>query len=229
MPVVAGLDSCPGGWLAVLVTFYEEVVAEEHLVLGRFEELFHVPAPPSFVCVDIPIGLLEEPVQGGRECDRAARKILGQPRSSSVFSPPARPALSCPTFEEARAFGLNRQSFGILPKVRELDEVMTPDLQKRIREVHPEISFFIMAGLSPAEEAKKNKAGRSERLALLEEHFFQVREGLDLFPVKEAAPDDVLDAYACAWTAMRVFRGEAGRLPEEPDRDAKGLEMAIWY
>ena len=28
MPTIAGVDSCPGGWLAVLVTFYEEVVEE---------------------------------------------------------------------------------------------------------------------------------------------------------------------------------------------------------
>ncbi|MDF1536592.1 MAG: DUF429 domain-containing protein [bacterium] len=229
MPIVAGIDSCPGGWLAVLVTFYEEIVEERHYRFGRFEEIFTVKEPPGFVGVDIPIGLLEEPEEGGRECDRAARKVLGRPRSASVFSPPVRPSLECETFDQGREFGLNLQTFGILPKVRELDRIMTPDLQKRIREVHPEICFFTMAGLVPAAETKKKATGRDERTRLLGSFFYQVPEGLSRFPTREAGPDDVLDAYACAWTAMRLFRGEAGCLPDRPPRDEKGLEMAIWY
>ncbi len=229
MPVVAGVDSCPGGWLAVIVTFYEEVVAEEHFLLGSFNELSELDSPPSYIAVDIPVGLLDEPVQGGRECDRAARKVLGRPRSSSVFSPPVRPSLDCRTFEEAREYGLNLQSFGILPKVRELDRIMTPGLQSRIREAHPEICFFTLAGLAPAQAGKKKAEGRNERAALLDQYFFQVEEGLGSFPTSKATADDILDAYACAWTAMRLFRGEAGCLPDDPPRDAKGLQMAIWY
>ena len=229
MPVVAGVDSCPGGWLAVLVTFYEEVVEEEHFLLESFKELSELDSPPSYIAVDIPIGLLDEPVQGGRECDRVARKVLGRPRSSSVFSPPVRPSLDCSTFEEGRDYGLNLQSFGILPKVRELDRIMTPDLQFRIREAHPEVSFFTLAGLAPAQAGKKKAEGRHERVALLDQYFFQVREGLKRYPVSKATADDILDAYACAWTAMRIFRGEAGCLPDDPSRDEKGLQMAIWY
>jgi predicted RNase H-like nuclease len=229
MPVIAGVDSCPGGWLAVLVTFYEEVVEERHLLVESFAQLSDIASPPSHIAVDIPIGLLVSPVQGGRECDRAARKVLGRPRSSSVFSPPVRAALQCETFEKARAYDLNRQSFGILPKVRELDGIMTPTLQTRIREAHPEVSFFTMAGLVPAQAAKKRAEGREERIALVDRHFFQVREGLASFPPSKATADDILDAYACAWTAMRIFRGEAGCLPDDPPRDERGLQMAIWY
>jgi predicted RNase H-like nuclease len=229
VPVVAGVDSCPGGWLAVLVTFYEEVVDEKLVLLEGFEELSSVDPSPSFIAVDIPMGLLEAPVKGGRDCDREARKILGRPRSSSVFSPPVRPSLDCRTFEEARNYDLNLQSFGILPKVRELDRIMTPNLQSRIREVHPEISFFALAGLTPAQAGKKKAEGRDERIGLLEQYFFQVREGLGLFPASRATADDVLDAYACSWTAMRIFRGEAGCLPDDPPRDQKGLQMALWY
>lgn len=229
MPVVAGVDSCPGGWLAVLVTFFEEIVKEEHALLERFQDLASLKTPPSHIAVDIPMGLLEEPVKGGRECDRVARKILGQPRSSSVFSPPVRPSLDCVTFEEAKGYDLNLQSFGILPKVSELDRIMTPELQKRIREAHPEISFFTLAGLAPAMVGKKKVQGRKERMLILNQCFFQVEEGLARFSASEATADDVLDAYACAWTAMRIFRGEAGQIPDDPPKDKRGLQMAIWY
>jgi predicted RNase H-like nuclease len=229
MPTVAGVDSCPYGWIAVLVTFFDEVVAEEHHLLERFENLLELGVPPSITAVDIPLGLLDEPVEGGRECDRAARKVLGQPRASSVFSPPSRSSLPCLKYEEARKYGLNKQSFGILPKVREMDRIMTPELQVRIREAHPEISFFVMAGLAAAASGKKKKEGKEERIGLLESRFYQVHEGLAAFPSTKAAADDILDAYACAWTAMRIFRGEAGRLPDDPQTDSKGMKMEIWY
>jgi predicted RNase H-like nuclease len=229
MPVVAGVDSCLAGWFVVLVTFYEEIVQEEHFILENFREVAELDPTPSHIAVDVPIGLLHEPAKGGRECDMVARKVLGRPRSSSVFSPPARPALECATFEEAREFGLNLQSFGIVPKVRELDRIMTSALQSRIREAHPEVTFFTMAGLVPAQAGKKKAEGRDERLALLSHYFFQVEESLRKFPTSRATADDALDAYACAWTAMRIFRGEAGCLPDDPPRDEKGLHMAIWY
>ena len=176
MPVVAGVDSCPHGWIAVLVTFFDEIVSEGHYLLDRFEDLFNLENPPCFSAVDIPLGLLDEPEVGGRECDRAARKVLGHPRASSVFSPPTRSSFACSDYGQARDFSLNKQSFGILPKVREMDGIITPGLQARIREAHPEISFFVMAGLASAGSGKKKREGREERIDLLEKHFFQVRE-----------------------------------------------------
>lgn len=229
MPIVAGVDSCPAGWLAAVVTFFDQIETEELFLLESFQDLSKLGSPPSYVAVDIPIGLLDEPVQGGRTCDREARKVLGRPRSSSVFSAPVRPSLSSQTFQEARDFGLNLQSFGILPRIREVDRIMTTDMQHRIREAHPEVCFYTMAGLHPMRTGKKKTEGREERITLLEHCFFQVREGLRSFAPSQAAADDVLDAYACAWTAMRIFRGEAGHLPDEPERDSRGLQMAIWY
>jgi predicted RNase H-like nuclease len=215
--------------MAVLVTFFEEVVKEEHFLIRKFADLFQLNSRPSFVAVNIPIGLLEKYQEGGRECDRAARKVLGKPRASAVFSPPPRPSLSCATFEESRQWKLSRQSFGVLQRVREMDHIMNPDLQVRIREAHPELSFFAMAGLVTASSGRKRVEGREERLRILEACFFQVREGLSSSVSGKVAADDVLDAYACAWTAMRLFRGDAGCLPDEPPKDERGLEMGIWY
>ena len=229
MPTVAGVDSCSFGWISVLVTFYDEIIGEEHHLLERFEDLFHLQPHPGLVAVDIPLGLLDEPEEGGRQCDRSARKVLGRPRASSVFSPPSRASLHCLDFQEAREYGLNKQSFGILPKVRELDRFMTPERQRFIREAHPEVSFYAMAGLAAPEASKKEPAGREDRVGLLKNHFYQIQEGLAAFPASRASAHDVLDAYACAWTAMRIFRGEAGCLPDRPETDSQGLRMEIWY
>ncbi len=48
-------------------------------------------------------------------------------------------------------------------------------------------------------------------------------------PSRVAAPDDLLDACAAAWTAGRVAKGAAERLPETPPTDARGLRMEIVF
>src|SRR5438105_12534624 len=50
---------------------------------------------PSFrvVALAAPIGLLEEPLDGGRTCDREARQLIGFPRAGAIPTPPIRKAL----------------------------------------------------------------------------------------------------------------------------------------
>jgi predicted RNase H-like nuclease len=40
--------------------------------------------------------------------------------------------------------------------------------------------------------------------------------------------DDYIDALVCGWTAVRVVRGEARRIPAEPEKDERGLRMEMW-
>jgi predicted RNase H-like nuclease len=40
--------------------------------------------------------------------------------------------------------------------------------------------------------------------------------------------DDVLDAAAAAWTALRVSQGAARCLPDPPETFSDGLPCAIW-
>lgn len=137
-----------------------------------FRRFANRDAAPDILCIDVPIGLLDQAVPGGRGCDKAARVLLGQPRGRSVFSPPARPTLRARRFEEAlrlnratspHALGISRQSFGILPKIREVDELITPGLQDRILEVHPELVFYELNDAKPLVESKKSRKGRNLR------------------------------------------------------------------
>jgi predicted RNase H-like nuclease len=229
VPFVAGMKSCRYGWVVVTVEFDQEVVSEEHHLFSTIREALSLFPRPGIFAVSVPIGLLDESAKGGRECDRQARKILGTPRGNSIFSPPSRSSLNCSTFEQALSSGLNRQSLAILPRVLEMDQVINPERQSWIKEAHPELSFYVMDGLRPMEERRKTIPGRKARMDLLKRFFHQVEEGSTRFTRKDVSPDDVLDAYAAAWTAMRVFKGEAGCIPENPIYDSKGVEMAIWY
>jgi predicted RNase H-like nuclease len=202
-------------------------------VLARFSDVLALPEVPAVVAVDMPIGLLDVAVQGGRQCDREARALLGSPRCSSVFPPPVRAALGATTHAAAQAanrasspacIGLTLQTFGILRQLKEVDDVMTSSLQTRVFEVHPELSFLAMAG-RPALHGKKKASGRAERIASLEAAGFR-NVGAR---VAGAASDDVLDAVAACWSAERVHLGSAARVPAGPPPvDARGLRMEIW-
>lgn len=235
MPWVAGIDGCRAGWFVVFVEYRNGVKAERHAVYPHLRDVIISADPrPEIIAVDIPIGLLEHRVRGGRECDREARRILGRPRRSSVFSPPVRSALSATTYEEAKKLngGMSRQTFGVLQKIREADLLMNPELQKGVREVHPEVSFWALSGKAMA-YGKKAPQGLRERLRVLRQAprmgFRKIEEARRTFGPPRVAWDDVLDAYAAAWTATRILTRQAKRIPQSQEVDAKELRMEMWY
>lgn len=235
MKIAAGADGCKGGWICL----------RRQLGRGRvrpfvFEDaagLIRQRPRPAALAVDIPIGLTEA---GPRACDRAARALLGWPRRNSVFPAPVRPALHAGSrleasqlTQEADGRKVGAQAWGIYAKVRDVDTVLAahPALQRRVREVHPEVSFREMNGGHSVEPGKKTLAGRARRLRLVEAWF-----GAGAFErvrvrilEKDVAADDILDAYAALWTAERILRGEALMLPADPPVDPAGLRMEIVY
>lgn len=178
--------------------------------------------------IDIPIGLAErEP----RRSDGEARNRLG-PRRSSVFPAPVRPVLAASTYEEACAISratcgraISRQLFNILPKIREVDALMTPDRQRVLVEMSPELSFAVLGG-APMTQSKRTPAGRAERMQVLASRFDRgVLEQHAGRPPAGSKVDDVLDAFAGAWTARRVAAGE--HLHLGGDLDGRGLRMEV--
>ena len=226
---VAGIDGCRAGWISFHVelptkTTSIEIIELSGLLRGR-------PKGLAAMAVDIPIGLLDGP----RACDRAARRLLGHPRGSSVFSPPCRSAIQSGTYEDACKANhlrtgkkISRQAWGIAAKIKEVDEAMTPGVQNWTFEVHPEISFWAMNGRKPLRHGKKSPEGRAERLALLRECFPNIDRHIVPPRHRGVGIDDVLDAAAAAWTALRHTQGLAEHVCAS-EVDSVGLAATIWY
>ena len=247
MSWVAGIDGCRAGWVVVLVEHKAGVVRNHHIRLcPSFADVLAIHPKPMVIAIDIPIGLLDRPKPGGRECDRQARKLLSR-RASSIFSPPTRPMLEATRYDQVRSQGLSIQSFNILPKIREVDRLMTLDLQRRVHEAHPELAFAALAG-TPMQYNKKTLGGREERRKVFESLFHRRGEKSPFtspfekkgkrkppedfykyFPRSHVAPDDILDACALAWTALCISSGQANRVPDCQQIDRKGLRMEIWF
>lgn len=155
---IAGVDGCRGGWIAFKVelsTMHTSIglVDISALLRGR-------PSDLAAIAIDVPIGLLD----GSRACDKAARKLLGQPRGTSVFPAPCRSSLSGANHANAAAINkritgraLSRQAWSIVPKIKQVDDVITPTCQEWVFEVHPEISFWALAGGTPMTQSKREE------------------------------------------------------------------------
>lgn len=230
--MIAGIDGCPGAWIAVSRTDEGEIDSHHVIDLESFLE----SQDWTVVAIDIPIGLVET---GARLCDVQARQMLGA-RKSSVFPAPIRPALlardRASADEISRSIqgkGVGSQSFGIYSKVKEVDEVLQsrPDLRNKLFEIHPELCFYAWNGAQPMRNPKRTGQGFMERLALVESEFgsdafANVRDGYGRSKVHD---DDILDAFAALWTAERIAKGVAESCPNPPETDSTGIVMAMWY
>jgi predicted RNase H-like nuclease len=204
--LTVGVDAARGGWIAVALDdgSFAEAVLER-----RFPALLERFPDAVAVGVDVPIGLPEP--GGRRRADVEARRVVG-PRRSSVFFTPPLVALEASTYSEARALvpGVSAQGWALRTAILDVGRVDDP----RVHEVHPEVSFAILAG-SPLLFAKRTWNGQRERTRLLARAGIKIPDRLDAGLVPA---DDVLDAAVTAWSATRIARGEHLTLPADPQR-----------
>ena len=232
MTTICGVDGCKAGWVAISKDLDSDRISWS--VHSTFQKVALANPSLQVIAIDIPIGL---PERGARQCDLQARRRLGPPRSSSVFPAPIRPVLTAESADEASAirYGveakkMSRQAFAILPKIRQVDAALRgdPELRRRVREIHPEVCFYFLAGGRPMHHSKKTVLGRAERKALLTPVFGDsVSEALEHRKILESAMDDVLDAFAALWTAERIVNGGCEIIPAIPLLDAFGLRMEM--
>jgi predicted RNase H-like nuclease len=225
---VAGVDGCRGGWIAFEVDLSTHATGVEVVDLPAW--LRERPSDLACLGIDIPIGLLDAP----RLCDKAARKFLGRPRGSSVFPAPCRASLGAQTYTEASSInrlktgrGLSQQAWGIIPKIKEVDDTITSGCQQWVFEVHPEVCFGALNQNRPMVHNKKTRDGIAERVAVLRPVFPDIEQHLVNRPPRVGA-DDLLDAAAAAWTAVRWNHDQAECLCSS-ERDDKGIEATIHY
>ncbi|MCC4620883.1 DUF429 domain-containing protein [Xanthomonas cassavae CFBP 4642] len=231
-----GIDGAGSGWLAVWQ-------AGDGLQFAGYPTVAAVASALGDVAVlgvDIPIGLSEH---APRAADVQARRFVGGRRACSIFAAPLRGMLHAPTQVDASALhrvldhdgqrGFGVQSFALLSKIRAWDDALRADpaWAERVFEVHPEVSFAVLAGGLGLAAGKKSSAGHQQRAALLVQCYGarQVAALLERVPRALAKPDDVLDALVACWSAQRIAAGTAGSLPAVVERDACGLRMGIHY
>lgn len=231
-----GVDGCRKGWFVVALS---EDGEWSHRVCGSADALMAHHSDAKRIHIDIPIGLKGGGSEG-RRCDSNARKLLGSSRASSVFTPPVRPSISTDDYQTASSTNLgltgrklSKQAWGIVPKIKEIDQLMQSNSQARqiFVEVHPELLFWSLNGNNPMQHNKKKPIGRTERLEVLRRWLPEVvddiyEDALNSYLRKNVAPDDILDALAAA-VAGHASRGRMTNIPEPPETDQTGLPIRM--
>lgn len=222
---VLGIDAAGKfGWLAVVLDDDGFVAAR----LGSLRDLVEWAEPVDVIGIDIPIG---HTADGIRQADVEARRFVGPKRASSVFAAPPKDILDAASYAEGNAVlkGLgrpmvSRQAWALLPKMLEAAELAAED--ERVYEVHPEVSFCAMNDLEHLPWPKKSWNGLMHRRRLLGEAGIVLPDAVE--ELGAATADDLVDAAAVAWSALRIARRQSKSLPEQPEVH-EGREVAIWY
>lgn len=227
-PCAVGIDGCRFGWIAAI---YRPSKAIDWILEKRIKDVILQLPQQSLIFVDMIIGL-PEASKPSRECDSLTRKRLA-PHGSRVFNAPIREVLNAKTYAEANQIsqqlsgkGLSKQTWYLLPKIRELDQMHSSS----ILEAHPELAYTQQNAGIPISDSKKTAEGRKKRLQLLEiagQAFTSAyHAGLKKYTRREAAQDDLLDALILC--ARASSSNQTTPLPREPQPDAKGHPCQIW-
>jgi predicted RNase H-like nuclease len=221
-----GLDGYSKGWVAVWIDRQGDGEIDFYPDIGcLFAKTY------DMAMIDIPIGL---PASHYRHCDLEGRTMLAQSRAR-LFTGARRPLLDFTEREAAHAWGrktdgrgVSCQLFCLLPKIKQVDDQMTPDRQMSTRETHPEL-VFLRLNKGKALPSKKTEDGIERRSQLLLQNgFSKLDSWMEKRLGKGAKRDDVLDACACAVAAKEA--NEERRLPKKQQAsDSRGLKMEIWF
>jgi predicted RNase H-like nuclease len=250
---VVGVDWASKGWLCVACARTSDgAFVWQASMEPAFNTVLQSYSDASHVLVDIPIGL---PETDRRVCDREAKACLDE-RSSSVFWTPCRRAVYAGSYEAAATAneqslgrGLSSQSWGLIPRIREVDMLLRweADARNRVRESHPEVAFRMLNGDDAVTWSKQTETGRDERIDILDDALSNtdVRSAYDEIEatyIDDPDPwqrrigtsnrDDLVDAFGLAVTALLGMAGSFERLPGEDDEvptDEVGLPMEIVY
>ena len=224
-----GVDACRAGWFAA--RHDASTGRLRHTVFATFADLLAWAPAPAVIAIDIPIGL----------SNSAAKPLLGGRRGLSVFHTPVRQTLASldlpavdayrhalATHRAVTGVGISKQAFYLLKKIAEVDAALAASAAdaSRVFEVHPEVAFAARRAtlhgqpLTGIAESKHTQAGHDLRFALLPDVYRASAEQAIAERAGQASAygrDDVLDAFICLWSALRIDSGVQVRLPAEDD------------
>jgi predicted RNase H-like nuclease len=227
---IAGVTPCPAGWLVLPARLNGiTIVADDPVVIPTLAGVLDYKPAFDSAAVEVPIGLFDEPSAPYRDCDAAARDLIGWPRAAALFSVPSRAALRAPTFEAARLLEpwISEGDWRRFRWIRQAEAEIQPFHQRRWFSANSDLSYVSLNGDEPLASSPHLDEGVAERRALLQQRMPGVDDVLDRIPPAGATRVHLVRAAGLLWTARRAQGRVATRLPVDSDWDSAGLRMEL--
>jgi predicted RNase H-like nuclease len=225
--LLAGVESCAGGWLVAAGNLQGiNLAPQPPMVFPSLVDVLDYKPAFTVVALHAPVGLPERPGQQ-RACDIAARRVLGHRRAAVVPAPPRR-AVKAGSYEEAKGFdpSIDVATWKMLPRVAEVVSEVGSWRQRVVWEVNPELAFWQMNEGRPLRFRKRSQLGRQERVNLVHAKLPGAERLLDARP-HGVRVDRLLDAAADLWMARRIVARAVTRLADPPEWDTEGVRMDL--
>ncbi len=231
---IAGIDSCPLGWIVIL----HDQNGFSSLAVTQFSELIAFHPDLKRVFIDIPIGLSCESFC--RTVESLMRKQL-EKRASTIFTPACREAVYAKNYDAAREINkrvlgksISIQSHNISKKIREIDQFFQEKSNAlEIYESHPEIDFKYLNESKVINSKKSTKEGFQKRFQLLirlvpelEDLYYSITS---TYPKSKVKPDDILDAMVLCVSNSKSEINNLRFIEDENHTDANGILIKIAY
>jgi len=220
METFFGIDGCKSGWF---VAQLQDNKTLNFWLIESLDIINDITKKSAVVGIDIPLELHEK---GTRMAEKEARTLLGR-RAATIFSPPAIKTLNAKTYEEACRINYNeegkkisKQTWFILNKIKEARKIYLDKVSnKKLFEIHPELSFMAMNRMQVLIDSKKTIEGRKKRLKLINGYYpsFSFDDVREKFSSKDVADDDILDAIAVLWSTQKIIDNIASYVPKKPE------------
>lgn len=218
--LLAGVEPARDGWLVVTGRLMgATLVAGDAHLSAKFTDVLDARPSYQVIALHAPVGLPDNDSPGGRECDRAARKLLGWPRQAGIVSPPTRDDL-------AAAAPSAKYRHSTLRRAAEIDEAVAAYWQRTVYECNPELSFYELNSGSPLTFGKHSQLGEKERMAILTARIGGVERIVNT-RLPGVRRHQLIDACGDLWTARRIAGRAIASLPADPQWDEQGRRMEL--
>jgi len=227
---LAGVTTCPGGWLVLPARLAGITVScEEAFVVSQLFDVLDYRPKFDSGAINIPIGFNDGPNGRFRPCELEALQFVGWPRCNAINGVPSRAALRAASANESMEMEpwMTPHDLRRLRWLREAEREIQPFHSRSWFSGHPDVSFTAMNSDEPLSTSPYHEDGRRERLELIRTQLPGVEEVITRVPPAGAAPVHVLAAAAMLWTARRVAGRAVSRMPLDPFWDNEGMRMEL--
>ena len=226
---IAGIASCPAGWLVLPARLAGITVsAEDAFVLRKLIDVLDFRPTFDAAAIDAPMGLFDAPSGQYRPCDRDARDYVGWPRMVAINGTPSRAAIGASNREVMDIEPwMTKHDVRRMRWVREAARELQPYHSRSFFSAHPDVSFTAMNSDEPLATSPHHEDGRLERLELIRERLPGVDDVVTRTPPDGAGGVHMLQAAALLFTARRAAGRGISRMPLDPMWDDTGIRMEI--